>query len=147
VHPDLVDLEVKPEESGLAGLNRGMVDPETGRAVDGVSLYREGQAWRRKILDELRRQPKWVAEWRAEAAHDQRIKELCEAKGYKFAPHECEPWAVPSEGAWPYGPTSAGAFSWPKAQKLRRQLERELAEQDAAARPRARARRARRARR
>jgi hypothetical protein len=61
---------------------------------------------------------------------DAKIRELCEAKGLKFKPWEIHPADV-GDGPSPYSASSAGGASWPKAQKLRRQLIAEI-EADAA---------------
>jgi hypothetical protein len=142
INPDLVDLDTDPEKSWAAGCNRGCVTAD-GEPDDGVTRYAEGQRWRRKLIDELARRPEWIAEWRAEAEHDRRIRGLCKAKGLRFLPHEVAPWEVPSSGECPYDPHTGGYASWPKAQRLRRQLERELSAQVAAAKPRRKAARVR----
>jgi hypothetical protein len=134
IFPELVDLDTPAEESWMAGACFG------GHGGDGLTRWRETQEWRRKIIAELEKRPAWIAAWRAEVAHDKRIEALCKTKGYRFAPHELTPWEVPSEGDSRYAQGTGGSMSWAKAQKLRRQLERELAAQDAAASPRKKAR-------
>jgi len=58
---------------------------------------------------------------------NQRIRALCEAKGYKFRPWEVHPAEVDAgPSPWPGG--TMGAQSWPKAQKLRRKLVAEFDE-------------------
>ena len=62
---------------------------------------------------------------------DERIRQLCEAKGWKFKPWECPPWLA-GEYPKPYRPGTAGYASWPKAQRLRQRLLEEI-EQELAA--------------
>lgn len=64
---------------------------------------------------------------------DRRIRALCEARGLTFLPHELPPWQVPAEGEphHTYPPGHGIRKQWPMAQRLRRELEAELAEEDA----------------
>jgi hypothetical protein len=57
---------------------------------------------------------------------------LCEAKGMSFQPHELAPWEVPAEGEpdHTYPPGHGVRKQWPMAQRLRRELEAELAAED-----------------
>jgi hypothetical protein len=123
VNSDLVELgEIPPS---VHGCNRGVM--REGKPWDGVTLYREGQKWRRKLIAFLKRRPDWIAEFRAARELDRRIEALCEAKGLRFAPWEPTPWQV-GDGPCPmWGEDSIWGRSWPKAQALRRQLIRELA--------------------
>ena len=60
-----------------------------------------------------------------EAEVNERIKVLCEAKGYVFRPWEARPWDVDiGPSPWPAG--TAGAASWPNAQALRMSLIAEI---------------------
>jgi hypothetical protein len=118
IFPDLVQLGPIPDH--VRGLNVGMANGQ-----DGVSLYKAGQRWRRKLIAELERSPEWVAQWRAAVALNERIEELCRERGYRFEPHETTPWQCDDEPC-PWPGSSAGALSWPAAQKLRRQLIAEL---------------------
>jgi hypothetical protein len=45
----------------------------------------------------MTRRPEWVAEWLAEREIDRRVRDLCEARGYRFAPWECHPADAPDE--------------------------------------------------
>jgi hypothetical protein len=94
--------------------------------------HRESAVWRRKLIKELGTRPKWIAQWWAEVALDQRIRALCEAKGMSFQPHELAPWEVPAEGEpdHTYPPGHGVRKQWPIAQRLRRELEAELAAED-----------------
>jgi hypothetical protein len=116
--PDLVELgEIPPH---IHGFNRGCTP-------DGLESYREGQKWRRKLIAELKRRPEWIAGWRAARDLDQRIRELCERKGYEFKPWEIRPWRAPDE--LPQGHpewTNMYLESLPHAVKLRRQLIAEI---------------------
>jgi hypothetical protein len=77
VNSDLVELgEIPPS---VHGCNRGVM--REGKPWDGVTLYREGQKWRRKLIAFLKRRPDWIAEFRAARELDRRIEALCEAKG------------------------------------------------------------------
>jgi hypothetical protein len=116
--PNLVELDTIPGH--IYGLTT-----EQGRGID---MYRRGQEWRRRLLAELRRRPAFVAEWRTAQDLNARIKALCAAKRYQFMPWEMTPWQVhedtpPPDGGWA-GP--AWQESYPKAQRLRRQLLAEL---------------------
>jgi hypothetical protein len=62
-------------------------------------MYREGQKWRREAIAELKRRPEWIEQWLADRELDRRIEELCEAKGLRFAPHECPPLGTRRRGA------------------------------------------------
>jgi hypothetical protein len=53
---------------------------------DGLTQYREGQNWRRKMSTELARRPEWIAEWRARRDLNRRIHELCERRNLVFRP-------------------------------------------------------------
>jgi hypothetical protein len=75
VHPDLVELGEIPQY--VYGYNRGCVP-------DGLTLYRQGQKWRRRLIKEIT--PEFVEEFRAAKWLDERIRELCEAKGLTFRP-------------------------------------------------------------
>ena len=50
-----------------------------------------------------------------------RIRAYCEAQGWKFKPWEVHP-ADADDGPSPWPAQSGGATSWPKAQKLRREI-------------------------
>jgi hypothetical protein len=56
---------------------------------------------------------------------NERIRELCAARGLMFRPWEVPPWEV-NDGPPPWPANSAGARSWPKAQALRRRLIAEI---------------------
>ena len=43
--------------------------------------HRQSVEWRVKLFHELKARPAWVAAWRAEREMDERVKELCEARG------------------------------------------------------------------
>jgi hypothetical protein len=116
--PDLVESGHIPQH--IYGYNRGCTP-------DGLESYREGQKWRRKLIAELARSPEWIAAWRAARDLDQRIRELCERKGYEFKPWEIRPWHAPDE--LPQGhPEWSNMYleSLPHAVRLRRQLIAEL---------------------
>jgi hypothetical protein len=89
--------------------------------------HRLALEWRRKLIAELEERPEWVASWRAGQDLDQRIRDLCEARGYNFMPHECHPADAPDElpEGWRSNGT-AGDDSLPQAVKLRRRLITEL---------------------
>lgn len=55
---------------------------------------------------------------------NEKIRKLCEERGYRFKPWEARPWEV-DEGPCPW-PGGATVTTWPKAQKLRRRLLKEL---------------------
>jgi hypothetical protein len=56
-----------------------------------------------------------------------RIKELCEAKGLIFKPWETpRPWQIKADSPCPFPPGTAAAVWWPKAQALRAKLVEEL---------------------
>jgi hypothetical protein len=117
--PDLVELGEIP--TSVYGYNAGCTP-------SGVEMYREGQRWRRKALEELQRRSEWVAQWLADAEMDRRIEELCAAKGLVFYPWEAAPWQVTAEGDPP--PPRDHFHCWadsvPLAHRLRRELEAEL---------------------
>ena len=119
VDPEFVDLDADPDDAAVVIYPHGK---------DGPALYREGQKWRRKALAELKRRPEWVAEWLADAEMDRRVQELCAAKQLRFAPHECPPWWVRCDEA--IGHADVWGGSKRLAQRLRRQLEAELAAED-----------------
>jgi hypothetical protein len=125
--PDLVKLDVDPEVI-VGGYNRGCTP-------SGVERYREGQRWRRKLIAELKRRPDWIREWRAAGEVDRRVEALCERKGLRFAPYECPPWwiRVDTELLPPNGTDEIWEESARLAQRLRRELEAELAAEDDAA--------------
>jgi hypothetical protein len=88
--------------------------------------------WRVKLFWELKARPAWVAAWRAARRMDERVEALCEAKGWRFAPSECPPWAVRVDDELP---PSTGCFDlWADsarlAQRLRRELEDEIRAED-----------------
>jgi hypothetical protein len=56
---------------------------------------------------------------------NERIRELCAARGLTFRPWEVPPWEV-DDGPSPWPAGSAGGRSWPKAQALRRKLIAEI---------------------
>jgi hypothetical protein len=124
VSPEYVNLDADPKVEG-AGFNPGCVR-------NGVVLYREGQLWRRKILTELRRSPEWIAAWYAAREMDERVKQLCQQKGLHFGPHECPPWWVRADEELP-PTTTPWAETAILAQRLRRELEAELAAETPAA--------------
>jgi hypothetical protein len=95
--------------------------------VGGEENHRLALEWRRKLIAELEERPEWVASWRAGQDLDQRIRDLCEARGYNFMPHECHPADAPDElpEGWRSNGT-AGDDSLPQAVKLRRRLITEL---------------------
>ena len=111
VHPDMVDSTADPEPYHAA------------------ALYRDGQRWRRKIIAELKKRPGWIAEFRAAAEMDRKVEELCRMKGLNFMPWEVPPWEVQVEGEPhpSYPPGHGVRKQWPLAQRLRRELEAELA--------------------
>jgi hypothetical protein len=125
VHPDMVRPGPVPPD--VMGLNRGCV--HDGKPADGPTLYKLGQEWRRRLIRELERSPEWVAEWRAAVALNERIRALCAARNYAFAPWEVHP-ADCDDGPSPWPSGCAGSMSWPHAQKLRARLIAELAEAD-----------------
>jgi hypothetical protein len=104
--------------------------PDTARKDDPVAmgweeLHRQSLEWRSKLIKELQRRPDWVAAWRAERELNQRIRELCEERGWTFKLWEVHP-AEADDGPSPWPPGTGGYESWPKAQKLRRHLIAEL---------------------
>src|SRR5688572_18402036 len=84
------------------GLPPGIHPDTVGGDPDGHSYWGNGQEerhrqsveWRVKLFWELKARPEWVAAWRAAKRMDERVEELCERKGLRFAPHECPPWWV-----------------------------------------------------
>jgi hypothetical protein len=96
--------------------------------VGSEERHKQSVEWRVKLFHELRSRPAWVTEWRAAKRLDERIEALCEAKGLRFAPHECPPWWVRVDDELP--PSTGGGDHWTDskrlAQRLRRQLEAEL---------------------
>jgi hypothetical protein len=60
---------------------------------------------------------------------NERIEALCRAKGLTFRPWQVTPWDV-DERPSPWGLGSAGTISWPKAQRLRRELIAEIKAQE-----------------
>jgi hypothetical protein len=121
--PDLVELGPIPPE--IFGYNGGC-------SPSGVEMYAAGQKWRHKLIAELKERPDWIALWRAGRELDRRVRELCEAKSLRFAPYECPPWWIRADEELPpqNGTDSIWAESAKLAQRLRRQLEAELAEED-----------------
>jgi hypothetical protein len=125
VHPDLVEPDHIPGH--IYGYNRGC-NP------DGLTLYREGQRWRRQLIVELARSPEWIAQWRERRELNRRIRKLCAAKDLQFRPWECAPWNAPDEL-----PERDGQNDWihiyggtvPQAVQLRRRLIAELEAADA----------------
>jgi hypothetical protein len=91
--------------------------------------HRESVEWRVRLFWELKARPSWVAAWRAAKRLDEQVEELCEAKGLRFAPHECPPWWVRVDDELP---PFGGEFDDPwvesqrLAQRLRRRLEAEI---------------------
>jgi hypothetical protein len=57
---------------------------------------------------------------------NRRIEALCEEKGLTFKVWEILPWWVTEDEVNPYPKTTGGYESFPKAQKLRRQLVAEI---------------------
>jgi hypothetical protein len=132
VFPDHVELG-EDIPAHVRGFNRGCL--RDGKPWDGVTIYREGQRWRRLIIEEVRQRPEWIRAWRAARELDRRIEELCQRKGLRFAPHETPPWWAPDEmperapGESPR--TSAWDTTLPQAVKLRQQLKAEIEAEDA----------------
>ena len=124
VSPDLVELGEIPQH--VYGFNRGCM--REGKPSDGVTIYREGQRWRRKVIAELRQRPEWVQKWLADAEMDRKVKQLCEQKGLKFAPWKCPPWMIRADDELPGAPDRNNLWdiSQPLARRLRRQLEAEI---------------------
>jgi hypothetical protein len=120
VHPDLVEVDHIPGH--VHGYNRGC-------APDGLTLYREGQRWRRKLIAGLARSPQWIAAWRERRELNRRVRRLCEEKDLQFRPWECAPWNAPDELPEPDDQNEwfhlySGTVR--QAVRLRRQLIREL---------------------
>jgi hypothetical protein len=117
--PDLVELDHIPTR--VYGLN-------VGCKRTGLDEYKEGQRWRRKALEELKRCPEWARAWLAAAEMDRRVRELCDQKGLTFGPWETAPWQVQADNE---PPVLRGGFEMldstaALAIRLRRQLEAEL---------------------
>jgi hypothetical protein len=53
---------------------------------------------------------------------DQPIREFCARNGMKFLSGDTTPWDVDDVGPSPWPPGTAGAISWPQAQRLRAQI-------------------------
>jgi hypothetical protein len=89
--------------------------------------HRKALAVRRRTIAWLRRHPAWVECWRERQELNRRLKELCAAKGLKFAPWECPPWHAPDELPEDFSP-GRRIFdqSLPHATRLRRRLIAEL---------------------
>jgi hypothetical protein len=47
--------------------------------------------WRVKLFCELKARPEWVAAWRVAKRMDERVEELCERKGLRFAHTNARP--------------------------------------------------------
>jgi hypothetical protein len=91
--------------------------------------HRQSVEWRVKLFWELKARPAWVASWRAEKRLDERVKELCEAKGLRFGLWEMPPWRAPDELPEGWHPEWGNVLeSLPQAVELRRQLIREIEE-------------------
>jgi hypothetical protein len=90
--------------------------------------HQQSVEWRVKLFVELKARPAWVAAWRAAKRLNERIKELCEAKGLRFRTFEVPPWRAPDELPEGYRPERGNAWteSLPEAVQLRQQLIREL---------------------
>ena len=58
----------------------------------------------------------------SDEALNERIKQLCEERGYTFKPWETLPWEVTDTGPCPWSPGTLAAETWPQAQRLRRVL-------------------------
>jgi hypothetical protein len=93
------------------------------RASDGVTLYREAQEWRERVLAELERQRGWVASWPAERALNDRIAELCRERGFTFMSWETAPWDAPDKLPADYNVLND---TLPAAVRLRRRLVAEI---------------------
>ena len=126
------------EELGWSSYNvkPGLVggDKDHGGSMPkDVENYHKALKVRQRTSAWLRKHPEWIAEWRAERELDRRIELLCEVKGLTFAPWECPPWQVRVDDQLP------GATEWTSiwdesayfAQRLRRELQAELAAEDA----------------
>lgn len=122
-------------ETGLPyGINPDLVggDPDWhhywGSLPGDHERHKASVEWRVKLFWELKARPAWVAAWRTAKRMDERVEELCERKGLRFAPHECPPWRVRVDDELP--PPTGGGDHWTDskrlAQRLRRQLEAEL---------------------
>jgi hypothetical protein len=113
IHPDLVGPD--PEDHDYWGCGQ-------------QDRHRQSCIWRRKLIAELTQRPEWIADWRADRELDRRIEALCEAKGLHFQPWELTPWSVSTDGE-PHPTYPDGHLvrkQWGMAQRLRRQLLREL---------------------
>lgn len=113
IHPDLVGPD--PEDHAYWGCGQ-------------QDRHRQSCIWRRKLIEELKRRPAWIAEWRVEREMDRRVEALCLKKGLQFAPWECPPWAVGADEELPHLTERSRGWdaSKPLAQRLRRQLEAEI---------------------
>jgi hypothetical protein len=90
--------------------------------------HKESVQWRSRLIQELKRRPEWIAQWRAERDLDDRIRCLCEAQGLTFAPWEMPPWSAPDEVPERRDTEFSDIYraSLPQAVKLRRRLIAEL---------------------
>jgi hypothetical protein len=95
-------------------------------AVGLEEVHRQALEWRHKLIADIKRRPKWVAEWRAEQELNRLIRELCEERGLRFMPHECPPWNAPDELPEDYRDGTGWAASLPQAVRLRRRLIAEI---------------------
>jgi hypothetical protein len=124
-------------EKGLApGIHPDLIGPDEDYhhywGNGNEERHKESVAWRRKLIAELKRRPDWIAEWRAAAEMDRRVEAICERKGLRFSPHECPPWWIRVDTELP--PRRGSDDLWTEsarlAQRLRRELEAEIAEED-----------------
>jgi hypothetical protein len=89
--------------------------------------HRQSVAARHRLIAWLQQHPEWIEEYRAEQRLDERIKALCEAKGFRFWPWEMAPWRAPNEVPEPESDlTYSYAQSIPAAVRLRKRLIAEL---------------------
>jgi hypothetical protein len=115
-------------EHGLPpGINPDLIGPDEHNhgywGVGREEQHRQSCMWRRRLINELRRRPEWIARWRADQDLNRRIRELCEARGLVFQPWECPPWHAPDQiPERDSDQTHMYADSLPQAVRLRRQL-------------------------
>jgi hypothetical protein len=139
--PDELNCMIRDlgREKGLApGIDPDLIGPDEDYhhywGNGNEERHKQSVAWRRKLIAELKRRPDWIAEWRAAAEMDRRVQALCQRKGLTFQPWECPPWRVGAHEELPPRNGTDGIWDESRrlAQRLRRELETELAEEDAA---------------
>jgi hypothetical protein len=139
--PDELNAMVRDlaREKGLSvGMHPDLIGPDEDNhdywGMGQEERHRQSVEWRRKLIRELTRRSEWIVAWRAAEELDRRVRALCEAKGLRFRPWEMPPWQVrlndpPPD---PTNPWEEGYLATaPMARRLRRELEAEIAAEDA----------------